>query len=153
MLVEFDEIHPLGILSLLITNLVAKKLSDVQVMVCTSIFFKFQCRFFHLEINYMEIFKYEKMILAINIEHISLKFHIWGFSGIKKSVLTTNLLSDKSLRVYTSIFPKTSTSSFDLEILYLRVIKFQKVGLAIKMWGYFVGSLHVDLVKIGILSP
>ena len=50
-----------------------------------------------------------------------------AFSYQKKSVLTTKLFSDKSLRVYTSIFLEITTSSFDLEILFIRVIKFKEV--------------------------
>ena len=68
-----------------------------------------------------------RFIEKCQLELISLKFHIWGFSGIKKSVFTTKLFSDKSLRVFTSIFLKISTTPFDLEIPYMRVIKFQKV--------------------------
>ena len=39
------------------------------------------------------------------LEHISLKFNIWGIFRYK-NFLTTKLFSDKSLRVYTSIFAK-----------------------------------------------
>ena len=86
----------------LTANLGEKNLSDVQVMVNTSTFLKISMTSFHLEMNYMRVFKNKKMILTIKIvrvmykestrwfcqkcplEPISLKFHIWGFSGIKK---------------------------------------------------------------------
>ena len=92
------------------------------------------------------------------LELISLRFHIWGFSGIKKSVLTIELFSEKSLRVYTSIFPEISTFSFDRGIPYTNTIyKSDQVPGSwfwqLKMLEQCIGGPNVDLAKIGILRP
>ena len=61
--------------------------------------------------------------------------------------LDTRNLSEARVRVYTSIFPKRSTLSFDVEITYLGVFWSQKAGFVHKNVVVITWGLQVDFGK------
>ena len=63
-------------------------------------------------------------------------------------------LCDERLRVYKSIFPKISRSSFGLEIISIRVLRYQEIDFDHEnALGIRIGGLHVDFAQNINLCP
>mgnify|MGYP005736437259 CR=1 FL=1 len=63
-------------------------------------------------------------------------------------------LSDERLRVYKSIFPKISRSSFGLEISSIRELRYQEIDFGHEnALGIHTGGLQVDFAENVNFSP
>ena len=94
---------PLGVLEPTDNKSGWKNLSDVSVMVYTSIFHKIFVSSFLIEINYIGLFKYEKFDFDQS-EFIPSWYFILGFQSIKKSVLSFKLFSEGCVEFLSACF-------------------------------------------------